>query len=463
MATPVVPMTGTDTVLWSIERDRLLRSTVTAVLLLDRTPDFDLLRRRIERTVAYFPRLAQHVVEPRLGLGRPRWVDDPAFDLDYHLRVVAAPAERPRWLMDFAATFAAAGFDRDRPLWEMVLVEGLEHKGAAIVLKLHHAMSDGVGAVELLASVVDFTRHPRREVEPKAAPAPAPPAIPVTPLFGRDTAELARIGRETVDRARHRTARLFGAADPPALLARMLDTGASVWRVLAPATDRLSPAFSGMSTRWRFDIHEVSLDALHDAAKSVGASVNDAFVAAVTGGLHRYHHKLGHEVGALRINLPVSFRHPGDPLGSNRFTPVRFVLPVAELDPAARIRTMRNRCHRAITEPALPLADAIASVLSMLPAPVTTAVRGSLLKGLDFVATNIPGISTRCFIAGAEVVRAFSFAPLSGAAVNVALLSLNGRACIGVNMDRDAVEDPDLLMACLVDSFDEITSVGTAS
>jgi len=152
-------MNASDTVLWAIERDPLLRSTVTAVALLDGVPNQRRLHQRVEHTVEMVPRLRQHVAESLLGFGRPRWVEG-EFDLDFHLRWVGAVPGDERWLWDFAASLAEAGFDRNRPLWEMVVVEGLDDGTAALVLKLHHSLTDGVGAVAMMGNLLDWTRHP---------------------------------------------------------------------------------------------------------------------------------------------------------------------------------------------------------------------------------------------------------------------------------------------------------------
>jgi hypothetical protein len=225
----------------------------------------------------------------------------------------------------------------------------------------------------------------------------------------------------------------------------------------------MSPIMIGRGHNWRFDVHEEPLEAFRGAGERAGGTINDVFVAAVAGGLHRYHLKHGFDIATLRLTLPVSLRRPGDPLGGNRFTPVRFALPVAELDPMARIREVGALCRRWRQEPALPLTDAVAQALSRLPGPATRAVMSSLLKSVDVVATNVRGVPQRCYIAGAELTREFAFAPPSGAALNVALVSHVDTACIGINMDRAAVTEPDLLMTCLGESFAEVLALGQPS
>jgi hypothetical protein len=218
----------------------------------------------------------------------------------------------------------------------------------------------------------------------------------------------------------------------------------------------------GHSTDWHFDVCERRLDDLKLAGAAAKGSINDVFLAALAGGLHRYHSVHGQKVEALRLTLPVSLRKAGDPPGGNKFVPVRFALPVSEPDPVVRIQQVRDVSRQWRSELALPLTEAVAGVLNILPPRVTTAVMGSLLKDVDFVATNVSGMPSRCYIAGAEVTRQFAFAPLSGAAINAALLSHVDTACIGLNTDRKAVADPDVLMACISEGLDEVIAVGSS-
>lgn len=446
------PMSGPDAVLWAMGRDPKLVSTVTGVALLDREPDSRRLRRRVEAAVEAFPRLQQGVSQPPGGVGRPHWVELRGFDVGRQLRFVDAAGRDLRWLLDAAASWDQVGGGGSRPLWELVVVEHLGPGGSAIVQRFHHSLTDGVGGVELLLSLLDWTRRPRRE--PVLAQAEA------LPVRSRSNA--------VVERAEEWSRVVLGL--PQALVGAALhprDTVSTGWRtgdslahLLTPARGRHSPLFKGCSTDRRFDAFEEPMEALGRAAAASGGTLNDVFLASVTGGLYRYHAKLGRHVNTLRINLPVSWRRSGDPRGGNRFTPLRFDLPVGEPDPGRRVRQLSTISSRRRNEPAVHLAAAVAEVIGRLPPVAVTPLMRSMLGGVDFVATNVPGVAKRCYIAGAEVVRQFSFAPLSGAAVNVALVSHTDTACIGVNMDRVAVSDPDLLIACLKESFEEVAALG---
>lgn len=449
-------MRAADALMWTIERDPVLRSTITAVSVLDRPPDWEALRASVARAVAVVPRLHQRVVEPPIG--PPQWVDVADVDLAYHLRRVAAPDPPTfRTVLDMAAVDAMAGFDRARPLWEFTVVEGLGGGQAAFVQKIHHALTDGIGAMRLAGELFDAERAP--------LPRGGTPSI-----AGASGGWMAVARRGWVDAASGVSRALTGTVPGLANAARefMLhpatvagETTAlvrSAGKLLAPVTEPLSPIMRQRSLSWHFDAFDVDLEALKRAAGE--SSLNDAFLAAAAGGLHRYHLRHGHDVEQLRMTMPVSIRAESDPLGGNRFVPVRFPLPVGIPDPAERMRALGRVARQWRDEPATALTDTLAAALNRLPAAAVTALFGGMLKNIDFLCTNVPGFPAVVYIGGAGVVRQYAFAPPSGAAVNVALLSHAGTCCITVNCDVAAVPDPSALTECLVEGFDEVLSLG---
>ena len=162
-------MRDADALAWSIEKDPMLRSTITAVLILDRTPDRALVTDRLERGSRLVPRLRQRVVSSPWSLAPPRWEVDPYFDLDYHLRWTrAAGSQDVVQVMHAAGPIAMQGFDRDRPLWEMTVIEGLTDDTAAVVMKIHHSITDGVGAVKIGMVLFDLEDAVTVDEKPKA-------------------------------------------------------------------------------------------------------------------------------------------------------------------------------------------------------------------------------------------------------------------------------------------------------
>src|SRR3954447_8283868 len=152
-------MSDADALMWTIEKDPLLRSTITAVSILDSSPDADRLVESLDRATRLVPRLRQRVVSNSLSIAPPRWEFDPNYDLDYHLRWMKAPREGTlRDLLDIAQPIAMQGFDRARPLWEFVVVDGLADGRAGVIIKMLHAITDGVGAVKIAMHLFDLER-----------------------------------------------------------------------------------------------------------------------------------------------------------------------------------------------------------------------------------------------------------------------------------------------------------------
>ena len=157
-------MSDADALMWSIEKDPLLRSTITFVTFLDRAPDRERFTRVMDRASRVVPRLRQRVLGHPYSIAPPRWEVDPNFDLGYHLRWMRTIDEgTAREVFEIAEPIAMQGFDRARPLWEFTVVEGLADGKAAVIGKVHHAITDGVGGVKLQMEMLDLERHPAVE------------------------------------------------------------------------------------------------------------------------------------------------------------------------------------------------------------------------------------------------------------------------------------------------------------
>ncbi len=455
-------MTDSDALMWNMERDPKLRSTVTAIMVLDRSPDWDRIVDRTRRLTRRFPRLRQRVVEPPRLLGPPRYETDPNFDLAYHLRRVAAPPPHDfRTVLDFAQASAMAGLDRHRPLWEYTLFEGLEDGRAALVQKLHHSLADGVGGMQLALFTVDQEREPADE-----GPMPEEPAPEQFGLLGLERDTLVRSARALFDTSAHAPGLAGRAASSLRHPIRSMEglgrVAASTYRLLRPALQTCSPIMTGRSTRWRYFTFDVALDDLKRAAKKRDASLNDAFVAAVCGGFDRYHRRHGHPVPELRMTMPMNLRGDEEPLGGNRLVPLRMLVPTAERDPTTRMARIHDISERVQHEPAAAVTTSIAGVLNRLPTAVMTLVFEGMLEHVDFLASNVPGLPFRCYAAGAEILRWYGFGPCEGAAANVTLMSHGETCCIGVNCDVAAVPDPEVLVDCIDEGFAEVLALGTA-
>lgn len=451
-----------DSVLWSIERDPLLRTTIMAISLLDRSPNWNRLRRRMDDACRQVPRLRQKVVTTPMRIGPPRWQDDERFDVDYHLRRVVCPEPGDlRAVLDMAGLLAMGAFDKDRPLWEFTLVEGVAGGQAAFIQKVHHAFTDGIGGLKMAELLLDDRRSPGTRIN--AGPGERLKEVGSVEAIVQPLVANAR----TVTALSLRAARALPATAAAVALRpdRAVGTGVrsarSIVKLLAPAMTPLSPVMVGRGLSRRLDAFDVPLNDMLEAAHAAESTLNDAFLASVTDGLRRYHEHRGSPVTTLRVTMPINLRRPGDTLGNNRFVPARLTIPVDASDATQRMQRIGALSRRWRAEPALPMSNVIAGVLNRLPVAMTTSIFGGMLKAIDFVATNVPGVQKRVYLAGAEVVREYGFAPPSGAAFSIALLSHGDQCCIGINSDTTAVPDVDELIACLRDGFDDVLSVGS--
>lgn len=453
-------MSEFEALMWRVERDPRLRSTMMGVYVLDTVPEWARLEAAHEWASRMIPRFRQRVVDPPLHLGRPAWVTDPDFDLGYHLRRVSLPEPGTfQQVLELAEQIAMTPFDRARSPWESVLVEGLEDGRAAYFLKLHHTLTDGQGGVQLLGLL-----HSRKREPSPDKPMPEPPEP-------EEAGPLSVLAEQLSDRARHaprdaaalagRAAGVAGglATRPGEIAGGAARFGRSLARVLAPPPAKPSPLLRGRSLSWRFGTLEIGLEELKRAAKAADGSLNDAFIAALLGGFRLYHERQGAEVGRLPMAMPISLRKGDHPMGGNRFAGARFAAPADEPDPAERIRQVHDFVLTARAEPALDVLAMAAPAFNRLPTAVVSRWYVAQTTELDLQASNVAGIPYAVYMAGARIERVFPFGPLPGCAVMAVLASHDGTCCIGFNCDAAAVTDAALFFECQQEGLDEVLAL----
>lgn len=439
-------MRDSDAFAWHMEEDPTLRATIVVVAWLEKSPDWDRFVEKLDRATRCIPMFRQRVVEARGRLRAPQWTVDENFDLTWHLRRMDSPEPHtPETVIAIARNAAMTAFDHAYPLWEFTLVEHLAGERAALVMKVHHALTDGIGGMQLALELFDLE--------------PLPPAASSKLVVAEEAQGASRRAR-TLDFLGHAARSVApagrrAARHPLEAISGGYETVRSISRTLAPVNETCSPIMKERSTARDLDMLEVDLEDLKRAGASAGGSLNDAFMAAVTGGLRLYHEQEGAPVDELRVTLPIDIRTPEDPPGGNRITLIRFAVPVSDADPASRIRAMEHLCRSARDERSVHFTGAIAGALNFLP----RGVIGNMLKHIDFVASDIPGFSFPVYLAGARMEGYVVFAPTVGTAVNFALLSYEGTCCIGISMDPAAVADPDLLVTCVRDGFEEVLAL----
>lgn len=433
------------------------RSGIMALELLDSTPDWDRFRTRFENASRRVLRLRQKVVVPTLPTASPRWVVDPDFNLDFHVRRVRVSGSGTlREVFDLAEVVLQSPMDISRPLWTATLVEGLADGKAATLLHVSHAVTDGVGGVEMFAEIYDLERDPPPRPTP---PQPIPQDLTPNDLMRQG---INRLPFAVVNGVVGAVAGAVSAAgkavlDPVSTVGGVVGYAVSGMRVMNRAAEP-SPLLRRRSLASRTEAIDIPLADLHRAAKAGGGSINDAYLAGLSGALRRYHSALGVPISTLPMAVPVSLRADADTAGGNRFTGVNLAAPLGTADPVSRMKKIRAQMTQRRDEPAMNIIGSIAPVLSVLPTAVLEGITGSVI-GSDVQASNVPVYPGDTYIAGAKVLRQYGIGPLPGVAMMVVLISRGGWCTITVRYDRAAVRNEALFAQCLLEGFDEILAL----
>ncbi|MGQ0464699.1 MAG: wax ester/triacylglycerol synthase domain-containing protein [Sporichthyaceae bacterium] len=455
---PHEAMTALETLMWRVEERSTMRNTCVGVELLDGTPEWNDVLAAHHALVARAPRLRHRVVVPPGGVAPPRWTPHGDFDLGFHVRRTRLATGTPAELTTAIEHTAMSGFDRARPPWLAILFEGLPDGRSAYVMKVHHSMSDGLGLLALFALL-------------HGGDPSSPTNMPYLPVWDLDEPEIGTIGAlalEVVDNvkatpgrvARFATGAFNTIKNPGPALAGGTEYVQSLRRVLTPPRCEPSPLLSARSTTWRFAMIDVDFPVLKAAGKSVGASLNDAFLAALLGGYRRYHEVMGEPVDAVPVTIPVATRTDSGALGGNAFAPARLVGPVASVvDPGKRMLEIRAQVQAARAEPALNHVNHLAPLAARLPGTVIGHVGPGLLAGSDLQASNVPGSPHAQYLGGVQVTRMYGLAPNPGVPAMITLATHGDTACIGVNFDPAAFYEPELFVNCLLVGFNEVLAL----
>jgi diacylglycerol O-acyltransferase len=449
-------LTGLDASFLHLENGGAHMHVAGVMLFAGDPPDYDELVETTERRLHLVPRYRQKLAFVPLGQGRPKWIDDPHLNLRYHIRRTALPPPgNEDQLRALAGRVFSQPLDRDKPLWELWLVEGLapgpDGPRFALLSKTHHALVDGISGVDIVSVLFDAAPDPAPQAgEPTrwlARPEPAKAQLFAEALLERATApgEIVRSVRAMV-RGPRRVAR--AAADS------LVGLGAMAWAGLRPPPP--SPYNVTIGPHRRFTWVRTSLDDVKAVKNELGGTVNDVVLATVAGALSRHLERRGAEVpgGVLRAMVPVSVRAEEErgALG-NRVAAMMAPLPVAEKDPRTRFETVsRAMVHIKRSGQAVG-AQVLTNLSGFAPATVMTQAARLISTGRIFniVVTNVPGPQFPLYLMGREMTDAFPMVPLArGQALGIAIMSYNGRMNYGLVGDFDAMTDLD----DLPDDFD---------
>jgi len=454
-------MSDVEALMWNVEKDPHLDPTFGSVTILDRPPDLPRLRRRLLRMVDRIPRLHQRV-EPSLGrLAPPEWQDDPEFDIDYHMRHVALPAPGSRrQLFDLATLLVRDPFDRTRPLWEFVVVDGLEEGRSALVQKMHHTITDGEGGIRMSEQFIDVERDAPDIDEVVLELEPEPPDANILEAAG-DT--IGHTWRRTLGVAQRAGTAAGDTLLHPSRLASagpdLIETFRSAVRQLTVTDPAHSTLWTERSLRRRLEVLDVDFDDARAAAKTLGGSLNDFFVTGAAGGAGQYHERLGSPVDTLRIAMPVSTRTDKS-AGGNAFVPTRSVVRVGD-DPVERFESIHAQLDQTKHERVLGLVDQLAGFLNLLPTSVLARFTLEQARTVDFTTSNVRAAPFDLYIAGAFIEATYPLGPLGSTAFNLTMMSYRGALNMGLHIDTGAIAEPELLRDCIAEAYAELIAAAS--
>jgi len=427
-------------------------------------PAYEELLETVQSRLHLVPRYRQRLAFVPLNQGRPVWVDDPHFNLGYHVRHTALPqpGDEPQ-LKRLAGRVFSQALDRSRPLWEVWLVEGLSDDRFAVLSKTHHALVDGISGVDILTVLFDASPDPMPVAPPEHEWVPRP--LPSdAQLVGDALLERATAPREIVRgiRAALRGPRAVASRAGEALVA----VGALAWAGLRAAPP--SPFNLRIGPHRRFAWVEGDLDEFKTAKNALGGTVNDVVLAAVAGGLGRYMRRHGHLTDGLELKamVPVSVRADVErgALG-NRVAAMWAPLPVGITDPVQRLLTV-SRAMEGVKESGQAVG---AQVLTSLPGYAATTILAQAARLqtrqrlFNLVVTNVPGPQMPLFMMGRQVQALYPMVPLAqNTALGIAILSYNGQLNLGLSADYDALADVEELADELRSAIAELVAAAGA-
>jgi WS/DGAT/MGAT family acyltransferase len=456
---PTLPrrMTTRDAGFLYLERGNALLH-IGCVAVLDGTVHLDALARRLQARIARLRRYAQRAAFVPFSLGHPTWEDDPDFDVRQHLHRWAVPSPGGESdLAELVAELLARPLPRDRPLWEMHLLEGLDGGRSALLQKVHHCMIDGVAGAQLLDQLLDPDPEAR---DPLPMPLAAPPPVP-GPLQ-----RIAGAAADTLLRQGRAASALVSALRRPAEAREAVDRlRAGAWSALQLAASGLPklPWNHPLGPRRALWFDRLPMDGVRRIRRAHGGTVNDVVLTVLAGGLHRYLRSIGERTRGIELValVPVSLRSAEEAstaLGNR----ISALLVPLQVDPAHELP--RLHATRAVTESlkqggSWAGIDALLGALDELPAPlVALASKAMGLAGLaNLIATNVPGPREKRWLLGREVQALYPIVPIiDGMGLGLAVFSYDGGLYIGLNADPVLVPDLEKLGHATREAFAEL-------
>jgi diacylglycerol O-acyltransferase len=414
------------------------------------------------------PRYRQRVRTVPFELGRPVWVDDPHFNLEYHVRHTALPAPGDDLaLRSLMARLMGQELDRQRPLWELWLVEGLADDRWALISKVHHCMVDGVSGVDLLSIVLDVEREVELPEPVSWSPTPEPSGTAkVLDAWSGLATDALGLVRRTPSAVRH----------PAAALGGLRDVGSGLLRLVEHLTTTTPTTLEGSIGPHRAWAHSsVPIDVVREIRKHVDATLNDVVLGVLAGAYRELLEHRGEDADTtvLRSLVPVSVRAP-DAHGvlDNRVSAILLELPVHLADPVERVLLVHGEMQRLKASHMSEAGEMVVRLGDLAPPMVVGPLMRAAIRllaqapqrSVNTVTTNVPGPQLPLYCLGREMLAYYPYVPLShGVRVGTAILSYNGQLAFGITGDYDAAPDVDVLAAAIPVGFEELRSLVAAT
>ncbi len=426
---------------------------------------YEALLETVERRLPQIPRYRQKVREVTLGIARPVWIDDPDFDITYHVRRSALPSPgTDAQLHDLVSRLAGRPLDRTRPLWEMYLIEGLERNRLALFIKSHQALVNGMTALEIGHVIADRTRRPAEVGEDIWLPAREP-------SDGRLIAEavgdwLARPGQEL----QALRATVADVATNSGELAQLVRRAGQIASRMARRSAPDSPLNTTVSRHRRFTVAAAPLSDFRRLRARYDCDVNDVVLTVIAGALRNWLLSRGEPVGSsltVRAMAPTSVypdpdftSGPGQAI--SEVAPFLIDLPVGESNPVVRLSQVAHATESHSAVASLVEARTIVT-LSGFPPPTLHAMGTRVAtqyppRQFNLLITNVPGPQSQMYIAGAKLLETYSVPPLlHDQVLAIGVTSYCGMVYFGINADRDAMSDVEVFPELLSESLAEFT------
>lgn len=413
----------------------------------------------VEARMHLAPKLRQRVLPVPGNLARPLWADDERFDLDFHLRRAAIPSPGGRLQLERAVgRVLSRPLDRSKPLWELYVFEGLEGRRTAVLLKMHHALADGIGGMLIGSTLFDL--EPDAPLGPPPKEAWSPQAPPSREQLMREAAK---------EMLMHPAEAITYAVQTPARAAQgVMQTLSGVGSIAGMGATPPGPFDGQIGPARRFATAETPFERFREAKTALGGTVNDVVLTAVAEGLHELLTSRGEPTKGrdLRVMVPVSVRSKAErgDVG-NRVAPAVVDIPVGRMRPGARLAKIRKATESLKSSSMAVSADSIIGLGAYAP-PALHAMAARLVsrgRWFNLVVSNVPAPQVPLYIAGAKLEANYPAMPLGEiSGLSVACTSLGGTMAFGLTADWDALPDIEILARGIEHGVDGLEAAAKA-